>query len=119
MSTRTEAELIAEALDALGIVGAGQTPELEDTTRIQELIPSIIAMLAATEIVYVPDVGNISQEFFKPLADIIAWECRGKFGAIDPEDLANLQIANESARRQLKVMQRGRPTYRPLQTQYI
>lgn len=115
---RTRSDLVTEALESLGVLAAGQTPELEDTARIDEKIDSILADLAGREIVYVADPDNIPQEWFNALADIVAYECRTKFG-VTADFEATLERANTNAIEKLKVILRGRPTYEPQRSHYF
>ena len=115
---RTRSDLVTEALESLGVLAAGQTPEIEDTTRVDEKIPAILADLAGREIVYVADPDNIPEAWFSALADIVAYECRIKFG-VSQEAEVTLANANQEAIAKLKVMLRGRPTYEPLRALYF
>ncbi len=47
MANRTQPEFIDEVLERLGVLAAGQTSEVEDVTRIQELLPSVFKTFAA------------------------------------------------------------------------
>jgi hypothetical protein len=106
---RTEADLLQEVLENLGVLAAGQTPELEDLARVSEKLPSIIALLAATEIVYIPDIQNIPDEYFIPLADCVAYSCKQKFGIVG-DAAATIDQDYQIALVQLRVMNRSRPT---------
>lgn len=119
MSTRTRAELVTLALDNLGAIGAGQTAQIEDTQRVNDVAPSIMETLRATEVYYLNDIENIPEAAYVPLAAILAWGCRAKFSITDPNELAMLQQAAETGTAALKVMTRGRPTYQVLQTDFM
>lgn len=118
MSYRSQADLVQEVLENLGVLPAGQLPQLEDTTRVVEKLPSIVASVAAREIVYIPDINNIPQQYFIPFSIIVAYECKDKFGLIG-DAAASLTQDNTNAILQLRVMNRGRPTFEPLKTDYI
>ena len=118
MSTRSQPEFIAEVLERLGVLAAGQTAEVEDTSRVQELIPSTQAFLKATEAYYWSDVDNIPDDAFMPLVDVTAWMCRGKYG-VQGDALVELKDAKENALRALKIMQRAKPSYLTLRVEYF
>lgn len=118
MSTRSQNDLINEILENIGVLAAGQTANIEDTTRVAELLPSVQPMLAAMEIGYIPDFNAIPQNSFIPLAAICAYICRVKFGVSGDDDAALEKLFAQGVT-SLKVIYRGRPTYVPLQTDYI
>ena len=118
MTTRKQPELIDEILENLGILAAGQTANVEDSTRVQELLPSVQPFLAAKEIAYIPDFDNIPQGVFIPLAAVCAYVCHGKFG-INGDELVTLKSNSDEAAKDLYTIYRGRPTYQPLKTDYI
>jgi hypothetical protein len=109
MGFRTTADLLQEVLENLGVLAAGQTPEQEDLSRVSEKLPSIVSLLSATEVVYIPDINNIPDEWFIPLSNCVAYQCKAKFGISDD---AAVQIDNDYqvALLQFRVMNRSRPT---------
>ena len=115
MGTRTQADLTQKILENLQVVPEGQAPEVEDTARINRNLPTLINELAAREIVYVPDITNIPDQWFLSLGKICAYELRNEFG-VTGEFEASLKLNNDEAIGNLKVMLRGRPTYEPLRT---
>lgn len=116
---KTRAELVTLVLEDLGVLAAGQTAQIEDTRRVDELAPSIIETLRATEVYYLNDIENIPEEVFVPLSNIVAWGCRNKFGVSDPDELTRMQEAATAANTALKTITRGRPTYAPLKTEFF
>lgn len=118
MAYRTLSDLVLETLEVLGVLPDGQTPGIEDTARVTEAVPSLLAQYAAREIVFVPDPNNIPDEWFNPLASMNAYELRSKFGIIG-EEAADLEKGNSAAILRLKVMLRGKPTGEPLKTYYF
>jgi hypothetical protein len=116
--TRTRSDLVVEALANLGGLGAGQQPGAEDLAFIDEKLESIMDGLAAREIVYVPDLAAIPNQWFDSLAAIVADACKSKFG-VAGDDVAMLMAGAQKAEMDLKVMTRGRPTYEPLRACYI
>lgn len=122
---RTRVDLVVETLEQLGVLAAGQPPEVEDTARVDAELPSILSKLTALEIVYISDIGNIPVAFFNDLAKIVADLVKGKFG-ISGDKAAQLERdglgmppGSGAAALSLKIMQRGRPTYEPLRTVYV
>ena len=69
---RTQTDLITEALANLGVLSAGQPPDIDDFNFVLEKLDSIRRKLAALEIVNVPDINNIPGAWFSDLADIVA-----------------------------------------------
>jgi hypothetical protein len=115
MGFRTQADLLQEVLENLGVLAAGQTPEQEDLNRVSEKLPSIIALLGATEIVYIPDINNIPDEFFIPLADCVAYFCKQKFG-LTGDAASTVDNDYQIAIMSFKVMNRSRPTYEAMKS---
>ena len=109
MGYRTQADLLQEVLENLGVLAAGQTPEQEDLSRVSEKLPSIIALLSATEVVAIPDINNIPDEWFIPLAACVAYSCKQKFGLVG-DAAAGVDNDYQLALLQFRVMNRGRPT---------
>lgn len=114
-TTRTRSDLVFEAFTILVSPSAGQQPSAEDLAFIDELLNNVLATLRGREIVYVADANAIQDEWFLPLAAILADACVAKFGGNDA-DVMKLAAGREKAERDLRVMSRGRPTYEPLRT---
>jgi hypothetical protein len=124
---RTSADLIAEVLANLGVLSAGQSPEVEDFQAVSSKLDATFRKLAALEICYVPDEDNIQPEWFSDLADILAGESAVKFGVTNDDyvKLVNrglggaggVPIGAGTAAMSLKIMQRGKPTYEILRTE--
>jgi hypothetical protein len=115
MATRTSADLVTKILEKLFVVPEGQAPEVEDTARVELNLPSVLAELAAREIVYVTDPQNIPDAWFLSVAKICAYEMRDEFG-LTGEALAACKLASDEGISNLKTMLRGRPTYETLKT---
>ena len=115
MGFRTQADLLQEVLENLGVLAAGQTAETEDLARVSEKLPSIISTLGATEIVYIPDINNIPDEWFIPLANCVAYFCKAKFG-VTGDAAQEVDNDYQLAILMFKVMNRGRPTYEALKS---
>lgn len=81
----TRTDLIDEVLDLLGVTQVGQDPAAEDVEKVDQMIAPVFASLAARRIIYVQDHEAIDEEYFNPLAIIIANHVGPKFGqAYDP-----------------------------------
>lgn len=77
--SKTRAELINQVLDRLQILVYGQVPSDQDVQKVDVLVDTAIAQLAALDIYYVQDPGSIGpldgaieDEAFLSLADYIA-----------------------------------------------
>lgn len=113
MPTRTRNDLVVKILEKLGVVPEGQAPEVEDTARIDRNLPSLLRALGAREIIYIPDIENIPDEWFLDLAKVCAYELRNEFGVTGDFEVTLANQNNEGVSN-IKVMTRGRPTYEPL-----
>ena len=122
---RSSTDLVTEALANLGVLAAGQAPDIEDVNYVNEKLDAIFRMLAGLEICFVSDPNNIPGEWFSPLADIVAGECATKFGS-SPDDYAKLvkqglgsPKGSGAGAMALKAIGRGRPTYERLRVEYF
>jgi hypothetical protein len=122
---RTATDLINEALANLGVLGAGQPVDPEDTNYVAEKLDAIMRKVAGLEIVTVADVNAIPGAWFADLADIVAGECASKFGAT-PDDVMKLTQkglgvppGSGAAALSLKQMMRARPTGEVLLVEYF
>lgn len=77
--SKTRNDLINQVLDRLQILVYGQSPSTEDVQKVDRLIDGAVAQLAALDIYYVQDPGElgpsdgaIEDEAFLALADYIA-----------------------------------------------
>jgi hypothetical protein len=122
---RTQTDLVLETLANLGVLAAGQVPDVEDVQYVTVKLDPIFRMLAGLDICYIPDPNNIPGAFFSPLADIVAGDCATKFGS-SPDDFAKLTQkglgvppGSGAAAMALKQITRGRPTFEPLRACYF
>jgi hypothetical protein len=115
VTTRTRPDLVIKILEILINLPEGQAPEIEDAQRVDQNLPSIIAQLAALEIVYVGDITKIPEPWFLPIAKYCAYELRALFGATG-DFAAELRNGSDEGVMQLKIATRGRPTFEPLKT---
>jgi hypothetical protein len=122
---RTQTDLVLETLANLGVLAAGQNPDVEDVQYVTEKLDAIFRMLAGLDICYIPDPNNIPGSYFSPLADIIAGDCATKFGS-SPDDFAKLTQkglgvppGSGAAAMALKQITRGRATFERLRVEYF
>lgn len=122
---RTEADLITQVLFRLGALATGQPQDPEDTAAVQTMYDSTLRKLAALDLCFVADPNNIPGHWFNALADIVAQECAEGFG-VAPDDYARLTQkglgsppGTGDAARELRQMNRGRPTHEPLAIDYF
>jgi len=117
---RTSRDLVLEALANLGVLVAGQNPDVEDYNYVNEKLDSIFQKLNALEICLVPDPDNIPGLWFSDLAAIVAGETAMKFG-VTPDDfikivnaglggVQGIDVGSGAAAKSLRQMNRGRPT---------
>ena len=118
MSTRTQAEFIDRVLGDLGALEAGQVANEEDVIRVNNILPSVGPYLATKEIAYIPDFENIPQSVFIPLAWVVAFLLHTDFGIVG-EELQTVLTNHSNGVTDLYKIDRGRPTYQPLRSEYI
>ena len=107
---RSREDLILAVLDNLGVTAEGQTPEAEDTAKVDGKMPAILAELRALGICYVDARDGVPFEMFSALADVVAAGCRAIYGVTGDEASALMQ-ADAMARVTLKTINSGGPTY--------
>lgn len=117
-TTKTRRDLVLRTLDVLGISAVGQTPAAEDVASVDGQVGPTFATLAGLEIAYVADADEIPSEWFNPLADILAFATCTEFGIGDAEK-AELAAKDAQARRDLRFMNRGRPTGQRMVAEYF
>jgi hypothetical protein len=77
-----------------------------------DLISPMLFSLSERNIVYVPNMEAIPEEWFLPLASCLAWIAAPEFGAASDPALASIAT---QAEQQLKKMQANPPTYAVLE----
>lgn len=118
MTTRTQTELVEQVISNLGVLAAGQTPQLEDIARVKSVVPPAIEFLRATETYYLGSADSIDDAVFLPISHVVAWECRNDFG-VSGDQLQTLADSKEAAIKALKIISRQRPTHETLKTEFI
>lgn len=107
---KTRAELIEAALGELQIVGAGQSAGTEDSEALDGYVDTMVANLAAREIVYIGDISEIPLEWFQPLSIILADMAKIRFGLMGQEAV-DMRTAALQAEESLLYMGRSGPTF--------
>ena len=125
---RTQRDLVTEALAIIGVLVAGQAPDVEDYNFVNEKVDSVFRKLNALDICDIPDPDNIPGQWFADLAAILAGECATKFGATGDTyvrlinaglgGVQGVDVGSGAAAKSLRQINRGRPTYERLQVEY-
>lgn len=92
---KTKAELVSRALSVLGIVGAGQTPSVENSNAVGDAVGPMVAQMVANDDLWLFDIEAIPDAVFLPLSDLLANVVADDFGqAFDQgrQDRAMYQI---------------------------
>jgi hypothetical protein len=110
--TKTLTELKTEALGILVGLDPSQSPDVEDLDTIGKYVDPLLAQLAVDEIVYITDSNEIPNEYFLPLARLLANVSGPRFGSPMNEDAKRI---DEQALRRLTT---GKPTYEPMKAVY-
>lgn len=101
---------------------AAATRTLKNLTRtfiVDRNIDSILADLAARDIIYLVDVTAIPDEWFMHLSWIVADRCKGKGFDLDADTIMRATTEGARALVELRELTRGRPSYNVLRTQYF
>jgi hypothetical protein len=102
-TTYTRTMLANEALDILQRNGLGQSPDAEDTQKIDTKIDALLAELSARQIVDVPDAEDIEPAYFNSIAELLANEAAPNFG------LPKNPVMKDAAEERLKIMVNNSP----------
>jgi hypothetical protein len=118
-TVRTRRELVNEALEQLGIVGAGQTPNAEDFETVDHKVDQLVLYLEAIDLVSIEDIDEIPAEIFQALAVLLADECALKFGMPGVPTSASNPNPVQAAQDRIKLVTYGKPTYENQRTEYF
>jgi hypothetical protein len=102
-TTYTRTILANEALDILQRVGLGQSPDAEDTAKIDLKIDALLAELSERGIVDIADSEDIPAAYFNSVAELLANEAAPNFGG------QKNPAVKEAAEERLKVMVNNSP----------
>jgi hypothetical protein len=111
---KTRTDLVTRVLEVMGVAAAGQSPSAEDVDLVDRQIDSVLASLAARDIVYVADPDAIPLSVFQHVAVLVADEVKSDFGLV--------QIPNNDPNadtQALRLMAAGRPSYAVLEADYF
>lgn len=108
---KTRRELIDAVLDNLGILVPAQAPSDEEVSRVDGHVDTVLAELAALDIVHIPDIGTaspptggeIDDVYFNGLADCLAWAVAPAFNLAGD---ASLKVIADEAERRLRRISR-------------
>ncbi|MEN3931408.1 hypothetical protein WJT86_10105 [Microvirga sp. W0021] len=95
----SKATLIEQALNNLGVLGAGQPVEAEDYAKLDRILKSTVAVLAAQKIIYLEaeyDADEFPDELLLPLAQILASNAASAYQLGGSDVMAARQIALEA-----------------------
>ena len=110
---KTRTDLANRALEKLLLVGSGQSPEAEDTARVDGVIDGFAAFISGIEIYTIADLADIDEAAFDWLAVYLAYFCATDFGK--PQDDGMRQAAEFN----LKLLTATKPTKEPLAVEYF
>jgi hypothetical protein len=77
---KSRTDLIHRTLRNLGVLPQGQSPSAEDYQSISDLIDVTVDNLRVRNIAKIDSVDYLDDEFFLPLADVVAWKAAPEFG---------------------------------------
>lgn len=110
--SKTRTQLIERAAKDLGIIEPGETLSTEDRDTFDGLVDPLIAQLSADEIITIQDDEAIENEYFLPLARLLANIAGPDFGSPINEEA---KLRDEQV---LKRMASTRPSYGPAVGEY-
>lgn len=93
----TKDQLLEQVTAELFALASGQTPNPDDTARIETRINATLAALAKTNAYYIPDSEEIDDAIFNALAEYLAQVCRPAL--LLPRDKAAERAAEDELRR--------------------
>jgi hypothetical protein len=111
--SKTRTQLIERAAKDLGIIEPGETLSSEDSDTFDGLVDPLIAQLSADGIVTIQDDEAIENEYFLPLARLLANVAGPDFGSPINEQA---KAVDEQILRRLAST---RPSYAPAQGEYF
>lgn len=119
VSTKCEVDdLIVKRVMQQALTATRTLKNLSRTYIIDRNLDGILANLAARGIVYLVNQADIPQEWFVPLAAVVADYCKGKGFELDPGTLQRVTIEGQRAIAELREITREGPSYLPMQGTY-
>jgi hypothetical protein len=111
--SKTSAELKVEALSILTGMDPNQEPEIEEITAVGNYLEPLLEQLRVDGICFVQDEEEIPDEWFLPLARLLANVAGPRFGSPMNEEAKQV---DEMVLRRLTA---ATVTYEPLQAEYF
>lgn len=105
---KTRTHLANRALEKLMVVGTGQDPESDDTTKVDDVFDQFSAYISGIDLYTIADDQDIDLAAFEPLALYLAWFVASDFGKVQDDSIRQL------AEFMLKSLTMSPPTYEPL-----
>lgn len=109
----TRLQLANRALVKMTVVGTGQSPEAEDTAKVDDIIDAMSAHLEAAQIFSISDIEAIDDSAFEWIADYLAYMAAPDFGL--PVD----EVKRQRAEYMLKLIGANGPTRQPMAVDYF
>jgi hypothetical protein len=109
----TRLQLANRALVKMGVVGTGQSPEAEDTDKVDDIIDAVSAHLEAAQIYSIPDIDAIEDSAFEWVADFLAYTASPDF-SLPVDEAKRLR-----AERMLKLITSSGPSRQPMTVDYF
>lgn len=116
--SRTLDDLARRALSILNEIGAGQPGAAEDMDLARREASGLLASLYEREVTAFEVAEPIPDAMFTPIAICLANAIADDFGA-DDATVSKIASRTEAAERELRLLKRGRPTYRPQCSEYF
>lgn len=109
---KTRTDLISRALRSIGATLPGEADSTEDRATMDGFIDPLIAQLAVDEIIYIADADEIEDQYFIPLARLLANAAGPDFGSPVNEDA---KMRDENI---LRRMASAQPSYAAIKATY-
>jgi hypothetical protein len=116
--SRTLEDLARRALSILNEIGAGQSGAPEDLDVARAAIPGVLESLYEREVTTFEVADPIPDVMFTPISYCLANAIADDFGA-DDATVQKIAGRTEAAERELRLLKRGRPDYRPQCSEYF
>lgn len=118
MADRTQAQLVARALQKLKVVGSGMTASAEDTQLVTAVVGPVMSSLAKRQIFSWGDKNALPEEAFEHLADCVAHASAGDFGKSYNPDVADASPMPDRFERRLRSLDLYQLSGQTLKTVY-
>lgn len=118
MATKTQTDLVNQALSNLGLLAAGQVASAEDFDAMSKYVDPLIAELENRDLVTVDDPDEIPAEWFLSIATLLADAAANDFGlpGVPAAPGKDPVLAAETKLREIVY---SRPTGAPQRSEYF